>query len=82
VPGQFPGAFGEPFKSFGPSSDQAAQAVGIPPQLRSGICSDATNLPDVRGPTGSSIGRSSRFLPECFLIAYAGRAPPSEVSYL
>ena len=81
-PSEFPGAFRHSNRNWGSSSDQAQDVIGIPPQPRSGIWSDATNLPDVRGPTDSLPAPSSGFLFDTFLIAYAGRAPPYEVSYL
>lgn len=81
-PSQFPGAFGDSKRNWGSSANQASEAVGAPPQPRLGFCSDATNLPDVRGPTDSIPGSSSGFPLDSFLIAYAGRAPPPEVSYL
>jgi hypothetical protein len=81
-PSEFPGVFGDSPKNWGSSSRQGSEAVGVPPQPRSGICSEATSLPDVRGPTGSVRAPNSRFLLGCLLTAYAGRAPPAEVSHL
>ena len=81
-PSEFPGAFSNSKRNWGSSSTQASDVIGIPSQTRSGIGSDATNLPDVRGPTDSILASSSGFLLDTFLIACAGRAPPSEVSYL
>lgn len=81
-PSEFPGAFRHSNRNWGSSSNQASDVIGIPPQPRSEIWSDATNLPDVRGPTDSIPASSSGFLPDPFLIVYAGRAPPSAVSYL
>ena len=81
-PSEFPGAFRHSNRNWGSSSVQAQDVIGIPPQPRSGIWSDARNLPDVRGPTDSIPASSSGSLLDSFLIAYAGRGPPSEVSYL
>lgn len=81
-PSQFPGAFGDSKRNWGSSTNQASEAIGTPPQPRPGICSDATNLPDVREPTDSVLTSRSGFPLDSFLIAYAERAPPSEVSYL
>lgn len=79
-PSEFPGAFTDSKRGWSSSSNQASEAIGIPPQSRSGICSDATNLPDVRGTTAALRASPSGFPLDSFLIAYAGRAPPSEVS--
>jgi hypothetical protein len=78
-PSDFPGAFAHSDRNWNSSSNQAPGPLGILPQSRSGICSDATNLPDVRGPTGSVPTANSGFHLDSFLIAYAGRAPPFEI---
>lgn len=81
-PSEFPGAFGDSQRNWGSSSNQTAEAVGIPPQSRSGICSDAAGHPDVRGPTDSIPAFHSAFIRDFLLTAQAGRAPPSKDLYL
>ena len=81
-PSEFPGAFSDSKRNWGSSSNQASETVCIPSQPRSGIFSGPTNLLDVRRPTESVRASHSGFLLDSFLIACAGRAPPSEVSYL
>jgi hypothetical protein len=76
-PSEFPGAFDDSRGNWSSSSNQACDVIGIPPQPRSGICSDATSLPDVRGPTDSIPAFRSAFR-DFFLTAQAGRAPPSK----
>jgi hypothetical protein len=79
-PNEFPGAFGSSNRKWVPSSNQASETVAIPPQTRSGLCSEAMNLPDVRGSNGPIRTANSGFLRYSFLIATAGRAPPCKIS--
>ena len=81
-PTAFPGAFTDSSIKWVSSSRQATAAAVVPPQLRSGMSAEATNLPDVHEPTDSIPVPSSKFRSDCFLISYAGRAPPSKVSHL
>lgn len=78
-PTEFSGAFTDSTTNWSCSSNQASQAVGIPPQPRSGVCSEATNRSDARRPAESVRASNSGFLLDSFLVVYAGRAPPSEV---
>ena len=79
-PSRFPGAFRDSPRHWNSYSSPKSEAVGIPP--RSGSCSEAANPPDVRGPTQFVCGSYSGFLLGSSLFAYAGRAPPSAVTYL
>ena len=81
-PSAFPRAFEHAPRHWGSSSNQGREAVGIPPQPRSGMCSEAARVPDVRGPAEPARAFPSGFLPDSLLIAYAGRAPPTEVPCL
>ena len=79
-PSQFSGAFSDPQRNWGPSSQPISQAVGMPSQSRSSIWRESATLPDVRGPTESVQVSSLGFLRNTLLNTFAGRAPPSEVS--
>jgi hypothetical protein len=77
-PTNFPGAFRESKTSWGSSTHQALDTLGIPPQSRAGICSASARLPYV-GPHATVIPRSQRgHLRGSSLDSHAGRAPPSE----
>jgi hypothetical protein len=57
-------------------------AVGLPPQSRAGIRSQTGVPTRFRRRTGSIVASSAEFLTSPYLMSHAGRAPPSEVSYL
>ncbi len=78
-PSDFPGAFEDSSGSWHSSSQQESEPAGIPPEGRSGNCSEATSLPDVRGPTNCLVASTAGFLPDSLLTSHAGRAPPSQV---
>ena len=80
-PSEFPGAFTDSKRNLNPSSERASETIGIPPQPRPGICCEAANLPDVRGPTDAVPASHAGFALESLLIGHAGRAPPAVVSY-
>jgi hypothetical protein len=81
-PGAFPGAFSESTTNWFSAINLAMDAVGLPPQPGAGICSQ-TGIPTrFRPRTGSSALLSAGFLASPYLMSHAGRAPPSEVSYL
>src|SRR5580704_7018606 len=75
-PAAFHGAFNESKTSWGSASNQAIDAVGVPPQSRAGTCSEARGLLHGRSPTGSIPPSSSGFVVSPLLISHAGRAPP------
>jgi hypothetical protein len=79
-PTALPGAFANTAANRASSSNQGAETVGIPPQPRSGIFSEATNLPDVRRGTDPIFFSSSLFLFDSPFISEADRAPPSDIS--
>jgi hypothetical protein len=77
----FPGAFSESTAKWTSNSEQATEAIGVPPQSRVGIWPEASDLAHGRSRT-DSISPSSLWFPiSSFLIAHAGRAPPSEVPH-
>jgi len=80
-PSDFPDAFSDPTRSWNSSSNSASAAAGIPPQMGSGICSGTTNLPNLRDSSKAIPSTSSEFLFDSLLIAYSGRAPPSEAPH-
>ena len=77
-PGPFPGAFKAP-RDWTSSSERSSEALADLLQSRSGVRSDATKLPAVRGPTDSIQHTSLAFPIDSFLAASSERAPPSEV---
>ena len=81
-PSEFPGAFTDSKRNWNSSSDRASETIGIPPQPQTGICCEAANLPDARGPTDAVSASQAGFALDSLLIGHAGRAPPSETSYL
>jgi hypothetical protein len=78
-PAVFPAAFSESAANWASAFDQAAEAAGLPPRSRTGICPEARALPSVRSHTDSIPRSSAGFLLDSFLVSHAGRAPPSEV---
>ena len=77
APSVFPGAFGNPLTNWASASDQATEAVGLPPESRPGILQAAKLLTNIR-PRADSISRSrARFAVDSFLVSHAGRAPPA-----
>jgi hypothetical protein len=80
-PSAFPGAFSGSTTKWASCSDQAVDAVGVLPQSRFGVCSEARTLPHSR-PAADSISPSrAGFHLGSFLISPAGRAPPFEVPH-
>jgi hypothetical protein len=78
-PAAFPEAFNEPETSWGSCSDQAREAVGVPPQPRPGICPVMERMARA-GRQTESIRPSNPGLPlNSFFISHLGRAPPSPV---
>jgi hypothetical protein len=80
-PAAFPGAFSESKTNWGSASNHVIDAVGVPPQSRTGTCSEPRGLLHGRSPTGSIPPSSSGFLVSPLLISHAGRGPPSEVPH-
>jgi hypothetical protein len=78
-PAAFPEAFSECKTSWNSPSDRAIGAVGIPPQLRDDICSQAELVSYLRTQSLFAAASDSRFTFACFLISHLGRAPPREV---
>jgi hypothetical protein len=78
---EFPGAFSDPQRDWGRSSQPSSQAVGMPSQSRSSIRLESAAPLDVRGPTESVQVCSPGFPCIVLLNSFAGRAPPlSELS--
>jgi hypothetical protein len=78
-PDAFPGAFSESTTSWACVSHQSMEAVGIPPQSRADICSEARELLYDRSQEGAIPPSSAGFVVSPLLISHAGRAPPSEI---
>jgi len=81
-PAAFPRAFSESTTNWFSVINLAMDAVGLPPQSRAGICSQTRVPTRFRRHTGSAAPLSAGFLTSPYLMSHAGRAPPSEVSYL
>lgn len=81
-PSDFPAAFEDSSGTWNSSSQQASEPVGIPPQEQAGACSQATRLPDARGPTDSIAVAGPGFPLDSLLISHPGRAPPLQVPSL
>jgi hypothetical protein len=78
-PSDFPNAFSHPVGSWDSSSSpQSAEILGVPPQPRSGICSEATRLADGQCASGSTLTSRFEFFLGSFRIVFSGRAPPLE----
>ena len=75
----YPGAFSAGTANWVRASEQAMDAIGVPPQSRHGICSDARGLLRVRSPASLLAPPSASFVVSFLLDSHAGRAPPSEV---
>jgi len=81
-PTAFSGAFSESKTSWDSHTHEVPDAVGIPSQTRTGICSVVTRLPH-DGPRVCSIPPSNCGFPRnSFLTSHLGRAPPSEDLHL
>jgi len=76
-PSVFPGAFSNPVTSWVSTSNDAMEAVGVPPQSRPGILQAAKLLTNIR-PRADSISRAGAgFSVDFFFVSHAGRAPPA-----
>jgi len=79
-PTAFPEAFSEAAEDWAVSvSGETTDAVGVPPQSRSGICPETRALQQIRPYTDSFPRSTARFFRSLFLISHTGRAPPSPV---
>jgi len=77
----FPEAFSESKTSWSSTTDHAIDAVGVPPQSREDICSEAELFLHLRSQARFAPSSDSRFGAGPFLISHLGRAPPFEVSH-
>jgi hypothetical protein len=75
-PTAFPGAFSESKTNWSSVSNEAMEALGLPPQSRAGIFQEARYLLRGHSPTSSIFFSSAELLANPFLIFHAGRAPP------
>ena len=78
-PSAFPDAFNGSTANWASASDQATEAVGVPPQSGAGVCPETRAHLIVQSHADSIPLSSTRFLHNSFLISHAGRAPPYEV---
>ena len=75
-PAAFPEAFGESKERWGSPSNDAIDAVGVPPQLRDDIGSRTDIFLYLRSQARFVVSSDSRFGIGPFLISPPGRAPP------
>ena len=80
-PASFPGAISDSDANLRSASNQAIDAVGVPPQSRSGLFLQAEALANFRRRAGPIPVANPGFLLSSLLTSHAGRAPPSEVSH-
>ena len=77
APSAFPGAFGNLLTNWASASDQATDAVGTPPQSRSGIFQAANAVTNIQTRDNSTPPSRLGFALDSFLVSQAGRAPPA-----
>jgi hypothetical protein len=81
-PSAFPEAFRKSPTRWNCAPDQAADAVGVPPPPRAGVCIAVARFPHA----GSKASTASAVRPDIFSSPFSfsqrGRAPPSAVLYL
>lgn len=76
-PSAFPEALNGPLTNWASSSGQETDALGVPPQLRSGVCRAADALADVQSHADSIALWREGFGLDFLLASHAGRAPPA-----
>jgi hypothetical protein len=80
-PDAFPEAFNESTTSWGSTPSHTIDAVGVPPQSREDICSNAELFLHLRLTSRFAANSLSQFRIGPFLISHFGRAPPPEISH-
>ena len=76
-PSGFPDVFSNPFTKLASDSNQEKDALGVPPQSRSGICRPARALTNIHSrPDSIPLSRTKSAF-DSFLVFHAGRAPPA-----
>jgi len=82
-PDAFPGAFSESGTTWSSTTDNATDAVGIPPQSRrEDICTRTEFFLHRRSQLGSTAFSESRLSHAPFLVSHSPRAPPLEFPQL
>lgn len=74
----FPEAFRESQASWGSSTDQDTDVLGVPPQSRKDICSEIDSFLYAQSRPRFTATSDSRFGIGSFLLSHSGRAPPVE----
>ncbi len=74
----FPEAFRESHTRWSSATDRAADAVGVPPPSRSGLCIAVARLPHAGSKAGATSQSRREFFSSPFLISQLGRAPPRQ----
>lgn len=78
-PAAFPAAFSESTTNLATASNQAADAVAVPPPSRPGDAVETAASPHLVWRAGPVSPFSAAFFATPFLISHAGRAPPSSM---
>jgi hypothetical protein len=81
-PSAFPEAFRESQTRWNSSADRTAEAVGVPPPSRVGVCIAVARWQHAGSKAGATSPSRREFFPSPFLISQLGRAPPCAVPYL
>jgi hypothetical protein len=77
APSAFPGVFSKPLTNWASASDQAMDAIGVPPQSRPGAFQATSALTNIQSRPDSIPTSGAKFALDSFLVSYAGRAPPA-----
>src|SRR6202030_3311093 len=77
APSAFPEAFSNTLTNWASASDQATDAVGVPPQPRPGVCQAAKALANIQCHSDLIPSSGAGFALDFFLVSHAGRAPPA-----
>jgi hypothetical protein len=78
-PASYPGVFSEPGTNWGSAAHLVTDAVGVPPESRTGVTLQGAALASFRRRAGPVPVSGGGFLLTTLRTSHAGRAPPSAV---
>ena len=81
-PSAYPEAFRKSPNHWNGSADRAADAVGVPPPSRAGVCIADARFPHAGSKAGTASAARAEIFSSPFLFSQLGRAPPYAVPYL
>jgi hypothetical protein len=81
-PSAYPEAFRKSPTHWNGSADRAADAVGVPPPSRAGVCIADARFPHAGSKAGTASAARAEIFSSPFLFSQLGRAPPYAVPYL